>query len=39
MVVRREEVVLHGSGTISFGHSYSSDPAEAPVAFDVETLG
>jgi hypothetical protein len=38
MVVKREEVVLHGSGTISFGHSYSSDPAEAAVAFDVETL-
>jgi class 3 adenylate cyclase len=38
MVVKREEIVLHGSGTISFGHSYSSDPAEAAVAFDVETL-
>jgi adenylate cyclase len=38
MVVKREEVVLHGSGTISFGHSYSSDPAEAAIAFDVETL-
>lgn len=38
MVVKREEVVLHGSGTISFGHSYSSDPAEAAVVFDVETL-
>ena len=38
MVVKREEVVLHGSGTISFGHSYSSDPTEAAVAFDVETL-
>lgn len=38
MVVKREEVVLHGSGTINFGHSYSSDPAEAAVAFDVETL-
>ena len=39
MVVKREEVVLHGSGTISFGHSYSSDPAEAAVAFQVEALG
>jgi class 3 adenylate cyclase len=38
MVVKREEVVLHGSGTISFGHSYSSDPAEAAVVFEVETL-
>ena len=38
MVVKREEVVLHGSGTISFGHPYSADPAEAAVAFEVETL-
>jgi hypothetical protein len=37
MVVKREEVVLHGRGTISFGHSYSADPAEAAVEFDVET--
>jgi hypothetical protein len=38
MVVKREEFGLHGSGTISFGHPYSTDPAEAAVAFDVETL-
>lgn len=39
MVVKREEVVLHGSGTISFGHSFSPDPAEAALAFQVEALG
>jgi adenylate cyclase len=37
MVVKREEVVLHGRGTISFGHEYSTDPAEAAVEFDAET--
>jgi len=38
MAVKREEVVLQGHGTISFGHPHSSDPAEAAVAFAVETL-
>jgi hypothetical protein len=35
MAVKREEVVLHGRGSISFGHPYSSDPTEV-AAFDVE---
>lgn len=34
--VRREEIVLQGRGSISFGHPYRSDPAEV-AAFDVET--
>jgi len=38
MAVKREEVVLQGHGTISFGHPYSPDPTEAAVAFAVETL-
>ena len=33
--LRREEAVLHGSGSISFGHSYTADPTEV-VAFVVE---
>ncbi|MGB7543320.1 MAG: adenylate/guanylate cyclase domain-containing protein [Burkholderiales bacterium] len=33
--LRREEVVLHGQGSISFGHPYSADPTEV-VAFDVQ---
>jgi len=37
MVVRREEVLLHGRGSISFGHPYSADPTEV-AAFDVEAL-
>src|SRR5712692_4965072 len=36
MAVKREEVVLHGRGSISFGHPYSSDPTEV-AAFEVET--
>jgi class 3 adenylate cyclase len=32
--LRREEVVLRGSGTISFGHSHADDPTEV-VAFDA----
>ncbi len=35
MVLKREEVVLHGHGSISFGHPYGADPAEV-VAFEVE---
>ena len=37
MAVKREEVLLHGHGSISFGHPYSSDPTEV-AAFDVEAL-
>ena len=37
MAVRREEVLLHGRGSISFGHPYSADPTEV-AAFDVEAL-
>jgi len=37
MAVKREEVLLHGRGSISFGHPYSSDPTEV-AAFDVEAL-
>jgi len=33
--LRREEIVLHGRGSISFGHPYSADPTEV-VAFEVE---
>lgn len=36
--VRREEILLHGRGSISFGHPYSADPTEV-AAFDVETPG
>ena len=37
MAVKREEVLLHGRGSISFGHPYSADPTEV-AAFDVEAL-
>lgn len=37
MPVRREEIVLHGQGSISFGHPYAIDPAEV-ATFEVETL-
>jgi len=37
MAVKREEILLHGRGSISFGHPYSSDPTEV-AAFDVEAL-
>jgi adenylate cyclase len=37
MPVRREEIVLHGQGSISFGHPYALDPAEV-ATFEVETL-
>lgn len=37
MPVRREEIVLHGHGSISFGHPYAIDPAEV-ATFEVETL-
>jgi len=37
MAVRREEVLLHGRGSISFGHPYSADPTEV-AAFDIEAL-
>lgn len=33
--LRREEAVLHGRGSISFGHPYSDDPTEV-AAFEVE---
>jgi len=36
--LKREEIVLHGRGSISFGHPYSADPTEV-AAFDVESLG
>ncbi|MGB5080194.1 MAG: adenylate/guanylate cyclase domain-containing protein [Burkholderiales bacterium] len=35
--IRREEIVLHGRGSISFGHPYNADPTEV-AAFDVENL-
>lgn len=35
MAVKREEVVLHGRGSISFGHPYSTDPTEV-ASFEVE---
>jgi hypothetical protein len=38
MALRREEVVLHGRGSISFGHSYGADPTEV-ATFEVEALG
>src|SRR4051812_12859059 len=38
MAVRREEIVLHGQGSISFGHPYAVDPAEV-ATFEVETPG
>ena len=37
MAVKREEILLHGRGSISFGHPYSTDPTEV-AAFDVEAL-
>jgi hypothetical protein len=36
MAVKREEVLLRGRGSISFGHPYSVDPTEV-AAFEVET--
>jgi len=36
MAVKREEVVLQGRGSISFGHPYSADPTEV-AAFEIET--
>lgn len=35
IALRREEVVLYGRGSISFGHRYADDPTEV-VAFEVE---
>jgi len=35
MALKHEEVVLHGRGSISFGHSYGADPTEV-VVFHVE---
>lgn len=35
IAVRREEIVLHGRGSISFGHEYAADPAEV-VTFEIE---
>lgn len=37
MPVRREEIVLHGQGSISFGHPYALDTTEV-ATFEVETL-
>jgi len=37
MPVRREEIVLHGHGSISFGHPYAVDTTEV-ATFEVETL-
>jgi class 3 adenylate cyclase len=37
MAVKREEVLLRGRGTISFGHPYSADPTEV-AAFEVGAL-
>ena len=34
MAVKREEVVLQGRGSISFGHPYSADPTEV-AAFEI----
>ena len=28
ILLRREELLLRGSGSISFGHTYSKDPSE-----------
>jgi class 3 adenylate cyclase len=36
MAVKREEVVLHGRGSISFGHPYSADPTEV-ATFEIQT--
>src|SRR3954469_1129385 len=36
MPVPREEIVLHGQGSISFGHPYAVDPTEV-ATFEVET--
>jgi class 3 adenylate cyclase len=36
MALRREEAVLQGRGSISFGHRYCDDPTQC-VAFQVET--
>ena len=33
--VRREEIVLHGRGSMSFGHPYADDPTEI-VSFEIE---
>lgn len=35
MTLKREEVVLHGHGSISFGHSYGADPTEVAI-FEVK---
>jgi hypothetical protein len=35
IALRREEVVLHGRGSISFGHRYVEDPNEV-VTFEIE---
>jgi adenylate cyclase len=35
LVVRREEVILYGRGSLSFGHAYADDPAEV-VTFQIE---
>ena len=34
LALRREEVILHGRGSLSFGHAYQDDPAEV-VTFEV----
>ena len=36
--VKREEIALHGRGSISFGHPYSADPTEV-ATFDIESAG
>src|SRR5258708_2910417 len=36
MAVKREEVLLRGRGSISFGHPYSADPTEV-AAFEIQT--
>jgi class 3 adenylate cyclase len=36
MALKHEELVLHGRGSISFGHSYGADPGEVAV-FEVES--
>jgi hypothetical protein len=35
MVVKREEILLRGRGSISFGHPYSADPTEV-AAFEIQ---
>ena len=36
MAVKREEVLLRGRGSMSFGHPYSADPTEV-AAFEIQT--